>query len=48
MSMSISSHKYDVIVVGMGPAGASAAFELSQRGLSVLAFDKQAPRILSD
>ena len=42
MSMSISSHKYDVIVVGMGPAGASAAFELSQRGLSVLAFDKQA------
>ena len=25
----------------MGPAGASAAFELSQRGISVLAFDKQ-------
>jgi geranylgeranyl reductase family protein len=34
--------RYDVIVVGMGPAGASAAYELSQRGLSVLAFDKQA------
>ena len=33
---------YDVIIVGMGPAGASAAYELSQRGLSVLAFDKQA------
>lgn len=33
---------YDVIVVGMGPAGASAAYALSQRGLSVLAFDKQA------
>ena len=32
---------YDVIVVGMGPAGASAAYELSLRGLSVLAFDKQ-------
>ena len=32
----------DVIVVGMGPAGSSAAYELSQRGLSVLAFDKQA------
>jgi flavin-dependent dehydrogenase len=33
---------YDVIVVGMGPAGACAAHELSQRGFSVLAFDKQA------
>ena len=32
---------YDVIIVGMGPAGASAAFELSQRGFSVLAFDKE-------
>ena len=32
---------YDVIVVGMGPAGASAAFELSRRGYSVLALDKQ-------
>ena len=41
MSISLSSRKYDVIVVGMGPAGASAAYELSKRGLSVLAFDKQ-------
>lgn len=41
MSHSFSSHTYDVIVVGMGPAGASAAYELSQRGISVLAFDKQ-------
>ena len=40
--MSVSSHIYDVIVVGMGPAGASAAYELSKCGLSVLAFDKQA------
>lgn len=32
----------DVIVVGMGPAGASAALELSRCGFSVLAFDKQA------
>jgi len=30
-----------VIVVGMGPAGASAAYELSQQGISVLAFEKQ-------
>ncbi|MCA9422820.1 MAG: NAD(P)/FAD-dependent oxidoreductase [Nitrospira sp.] len=30
-----------MIVVGMGPAGASAAYELSQLGMSVLAFDKQ-------
>lgn len=32
---------YDVIVVGMGPAGASAAYELSQAGLSVLCLEKQ-------
>jgi len=31
----------DAIVIGMGPAGASAAYELAQRGMSVLAFDKQ-------
>jgi geranylgeranyl reductase family protein len=41
VSISLSSRKYDVIVVGMGPAGASAAYELSKRGISVLAFDKQ-------
>ena len=42
MSSPLSLHTYDVIVVGMGPAGACAAYELSQRGFSVLAFDKQA------
>ncbi len=42
MTFSVPSEHYDVIVVGMGPAGASAAYELSQSGLSVLAFDKQA------
>lgn len=30
----------DVAVVGMGPAGATAAYELSQAGLSVIGFDK--------
>jgi geranylgeranyl reductase family protein len=32
---------YDALVVGMGPAGAVAARELSRAGLSVLALDKQ-------
>jgi geranylgeranyl reductase family protein len=32
---------YDALVVGMGPAGAAAAYELSRAGLSVLALDKQ-------
>ena len=31
---------YDVIIVGMGPAGATAAEALSRGGLSVLSFDK--------
>jgi len=36
-----SDHKrYDAIVVGMGPAGATAAYELSRVGLSVLAIEK--------
>ena len=34
------SKNYDVIVVGMGPAGAAAAYELSQAGLSVLGLEK--------
>lgn len=33
--------KYDVIVVGLGPAGATAAYELNKKGFKVLAFDKQ-------
>ncbi len=41
MTVAVFPKRYDVIVVGMGPAGASAALELSQRGFSVLAFDKQ-------
>ena len=31
---------YDVLVVGMGPAGATAAYQLSRAGLSVLGLDK--------
>ncbi|NJD54614.1 MAG: geranylgeranyl reductase family protein [Candidatus Methanoperedens sp.] len=33
--------KYDVIVAGLGPAGATAAYELSKKGFNVLAIDKQ-------
>ena len=31
---------YDALVVGMGPAGATAAYQLSKAGLSVLGLDK--------
>ena len=31
---------YDALVIGMGPAGATAAYELSRAGLSVLAIEK--------
>ncbi len=33
--------KYDIIVVGLGPAGATAAYELSKKGFKVLAIEKQ-------
>ena len=39
MKLAPSSH-YDVIIVGMGPAGAAAAYELSQAGVSVLGLEK--------
>src|SRR5690349_18847001 len=32
----------DVLVVGMGPAGATAAYELSRAGLSVIGLEKAA------
>ena len=35
------STTYDVVIVGMGPAGATAASTLSRGGLSVLGFDKE-------
>ena len=34
--------RYDCIIVGAGPAGASAAYHLSQRGRSVLLLEKAA------
>lgn len=41
MQTSPDSKSYDVLVVGMGPAGATAAYELSRAGMSVLALEKQ-------
>jgi geranylgeranyl reductase family protein len=41
VAIPLHSRQYDAIVVGMGPAGASTAYDLGRMGLSVLAFDKQ-------
>ncbi|RMH08179.1 MAG: NAD(P)/FAD-dependent oxidoreductase [Nitrospirae bacterium] len=38
--MASSASRYEVIVVGMGPAGASTAYELQKRGVSVLGLEK--------
>src|SRR5579884_1979732 len=35
-----STMRYDVVVVGAGPAGSTAARECAQRGLSVLLLDR--------
>jgi flavin-dependent dehydrogenase len=35
-----NNKSYDAIVIGTGPAGATAAYELSRAGLSVLAIEK--------
>jgi len=35
------SHKYDVIVIGAGVAGASAAYELANNGANVLVLEKE-------
>lgn len=40
MSLPQPKH-YDVIIVGMGPAGAAAAYDLSRAGASVLGLEKQ-------
>ena len=36
----MSSPDYDAIVIGMGPAGSSAAFEIARAGYAVLALDR--------
>lgn len=42
----MSDSTYDVCVIGAGPAGCSAAYQLSQSGLSVLLIDKsEFPRV---
>ena len=33
-------HRYDVLVVGAGPAGSSAAYHLARRGADVLLVDR--------
>ena len=41
MSSLSEQHKYDVIVIGAGVAGASAAYELANRGKDVLVLEKE-------
>lgn len=41
MTITPETQSYDAIVVGMGPAGSAAAYELSRAGASVLGLDKQ-------
>lgn len=41
MAITPETQHYDAIVVGLGPAGSTAAYELSRAGASVLGLDKQ-------
>lgn len=41
MSAHFQQHKYDVIVIGAGVAGASAAYELANNGVSVIVLEKE-------
>ncbi len=41
MSMLTQQHKYDVIIIGAGVAGASAAYELANSGADVLVLEKE-------
>src|ERR1700722_8277200 len=42
-SVAMSTPSYDVIVIGAGPAGLTAATEAARAGLSALCLDKLAP-----
>lgn len=45
LTVNLSSHSYDVVIAGAGPAGTSAAIHLAQRGARVLlAEQKKFPR----
>ncbi|NNG27751.1 MAG: NAD(P)/FAD-dependent oxidoreductase, partial [Ignavibacteriaceae bacterium] len=37
----LNSHKYDVIIIGAGVTGASAAYELANSGISVIVLEKE-------
>ena len=41
MSIHSQQHKYDVIIIGAGVAGASAAYELANRNADVLVLEKE-------
>jgi len=41
MNTHSQQHKYDVIVIGAGAAGASAAYELANRGANVIVLEKE-------
>jgi geranylgeranyl reductase family protein len=43
MMRSLSRHSYDVVVVGSGPAGSSAALRLAQHGVRAAIVEKAAP-----
>lgn len=36
---------FDVAIIGGGPAGASAAFELAKNGISAVIIEKKNPKI---
>ena len=41
MNNNSQQHKYDVIIIGAGVAGASAAYELANRGVNVIVLEKE-------
>ncbi len=41
MNTHSQQHKYDVIIIGAGAAGASAAYELANSGANVIVLEKE-------